>query len=85
LNSVRGSKQVVPVRNSLSGTGGGSVRLRGARKGGEGASFRAVKRTLDVFLGRVHRDTQIQDIKNYVKDTFNVDCLNIEKLEIKTE
>ena len=63
----------------------GSGRLRGARKGVGTSSFRAVKRTADVFWGRVHKDTLIQDIKDYVKDTFNVDCLNIEKLEIKTE
>ena len=63
----------------------GSGRLRGARKGVGTSSFRAVKRTVDVFLGRVHKDNLIQDIKDYVKDTFNVECLNIEKLEIKTE
>ena len=60
-------------------------RLRGVRKDGGYSSFKAVKRTVDVFLGRVDKDTTIEVIQNYVKDTFNVVCLNIEKLNIKTD
>ena len=38
-----------------------------------------------MFIGRVDKDTAMEDIRSYVKDTFNVVCLNIEKLDIKTD
>lgn len=60
-------------------------RFRGVRKGGGYTSFKAVKRTADVFLGRIDKDTSVEVIQNYVKDTFSVVCLNIQKLEIKTD
>ena len=62
-----------------------SGRLRGIRKGSGISSFKAVKRTVDVFLGRVDKDTTTDIIHDYVKDNFNVTCVKIEKLEIKTE
>ena len=81
----------VPMRNEK-GTKNDQVRtknevnrLRGVRKGGSYTSFKAVRRTADVFLGRVDKDTTIEVIQNYVKDTFGVVCLNIQKLEIKTD
>ena len=77
----------VPMRNEK-GTKNDQVltknevnRLRGVHKGGSYTSFKAVRRTADVFLGRVDKDTTIEVIQNYV----DVVCLNIEKLEIKTD
>ena len=60
-------------------------RLRGIRKGSDSSAFKAVKRTVDVFLGRVDRDTNTEIIHDYIKDNFNVTCVKIEKLQIKTE
>ena len=83
-NDVKKTNEVVPKKRDLSATAN-SARLRGARKASGSSSFKAVERTADVFLGRVHKETPIEDIKAYVKNTFNVTCLDIEKLVIKTD
>ena len=62
-----------------------SGRLRGNKKDNGCSSFKAVKRTVDIFLGRVDKDATTDIIHDYVKDNFNVDCIKIEKLLIKTE
>ena len=60
-------------------------RVRGVCKGDGCPSFKSVKRSADVFLNRVHSDTSIAIIRDYIKDTFNVDCINIEQIKIKTQ
>ena len=72
-NDVKKANEVVPKKRDFSATAN-SARLRGARKASGSSSFKAVKRTADVFLGRVHKETPIEDIKEYVKNTFNVTC-----------
>ena len=78
--------RLVPGRGRPSTTqrGSNSVRLMGARKDYV-SSFRAVKRTVDVFIGRVHKEADEDVIKNYIKETFNIDCNKVEKLQIKTD
>ena len=60
-------------------------RVKGVRKGDGCPSFKSVKRSADVFLNRVHSDTSIAIIRDYIKDTFNVGCINIEQIKIKTQ
>lgn len=62
----------------------GGSRLTGVRKEGV-SSFKAVKRTVDVFIGRVDKDVNEDVIKDYIKDTFNISCMNVVKLQIKTD
>ena len=47
--------------------------------------LRAVKRTADVFLGRMDNAVSEEDIKQYVVDNFQIDVFKIEKLDIKTD
>lgn len=62
----------------------GSTGFRGAKKH-ENSAFRAVKRTADVFLGRVSTDATENDILDYVKNNFSVTVTKVEKLQIKTD
>ena len=62
-----------------------SGRLRGIRKGSGRSSFKAVKRTVDVFVGRFDEYTTTEIIHDYVKDNFSVNCVKIEIFKIKTE
>ena len=59
------------------------VRLTGTRK--ETQTLKAVKRTGDVYVGRVDTTVSVEDITKYVNDNFEVDLLNVEQLKIKTE
>ena len=59
-------------------------RVMGARKDNN-SLVKAVKRTADVFLGRVDTDVQIVDIESYIKDVFNVSVEKIENLKIKSD
>ena len=47
--------------------------------------MRAVRRTVDVFLGRVHKEVDIDIIRNYIKENFEIDPQNIEDINIKSE
>ena len=49
------------------------------------SKFKAANRTTDVFIGRVHTSVDSEEIKEYVKDKFNVSILEISKLDIKAE
>ena len=42
------------------------------RKDGTSPS-RAVKQTINIFVGNVHKDTTEEDIMKYVSDTFKTD------------
>ena len=59
-------------------------RLTGARKDGV-SSLKAVKRTADVFIGRIDKGADEEVIRNYIKETFNIICAKVEKLSIKTD
>jgi len=59
-------------------------RLMGARKDCV-SSLRAVRRTVDVFIGRIHKEADENVIKDYIKETFNIVCYKVEKLQIKTD
>ena len=61
-----------------------SYRLLGARKV-IGTTMRAVRRTADVFLGRVAKDVTVDGIKDYVKDNFNINVQTVECLKIQSE
>ena len=60
-NDVKKANEVVPKKRDFSATAN-SARLRGARKASGGLSFKAVKRTSGVLLGRVHKEMPIEDI-----------------------
>ena len=61
-----------------------STLLRGMRKDGT-STFRAVKQTIDIFVGRVHKDTTEEDIMKYVHDTFDIDYVAAKQLQIQTD
>ena len=61
-----------------------STLLRGVRKDGA-STFRAVKQTIDIFVGRVHKDTTEEDIMKYVRDTFDIDYVAAKQLQIQTD
>ena len=48
-----------------------SYRLLGSKRDVPFA-MRAVRRTADIFSGRVHKDVEVDVIKEYIKDNFNV-------------
>lgn len=58
-------------------------RVTGSRK--EVQQLRAVKRTADVFIGRMDNHVTVDIIKDYISDNFEVKLWNIEELEIKTD
>lgn len=58
-------------------------RLLGAKRNSQ-STLRAVRRTLDVFLGRVIKDVEIDDIKDYIKENFNVVVQNVEPITIRS-
>ena len=58
--------------------------LTGARKDGS-SLLKAVKRTVDVFIGRIDIQADESVIRNYIKDTFDISCCKVEKLQIKTD
>ena len=47
--------------------------------------LRGVKRTADVFLGRMYNDVSVEEIKEYIKGNIAVDVQNIVELEIVTD
>ena len=47
--------------------------------------FKAASRTIDIFIGRVDISVDSEAIKEYVKNNFSIDILEITKLDIKAE
>ena len=62
---------------------GGSHRdeIRGANRNVT-STFKAVRRYMDIFLGRVDKGTIMEDIKLEIKNNFNIDILKIIKLDL---
>ena len=73
--SPRGIGNTVKERNIT------SYRLLGSKRNVPFA-MRAVRRTADIFLGRVNKDVEVDVIKEYIKDNFNVIVQNIESVNI---
>ena len=61
-----------------------NYRVMGSRKS-EQSSMKAVKRTADVFLGRVEKSMKVEEIVQYIKDNFEIEVENIEALKIRTD
>lgn len=78
--SVRENRNNRPINQK----GNNNSRLMGARKDGS-SSLRAVRRTVDVFIGRVDKEADESVIRNYIKETFDITCGHIEKLKIQTD
>ena len=66
-------------RRVTSDTLGGS-RMVGAGRGG--GTQRTVRRTADVFIGRLETCVTAEDISNFIKTVFNVFVHNVQKLDI---
>ena len=60
-----------------------STRVTGSRKSHH--QLKAVRRTADVFLGRMDSDVSIECIKSYIQETFELHVYNIEELKIVTD
>ena len=58
-------------------------RFTGAKKNVAGV-FKAVKRTIDVYIGRVDPSVTTNDVKKYIMENFKIEVLEISQLEIKT-
>ena len=56
----------------------------GARKDGR-LALKGVKKTADIYLGRVDRDVSTEDIQQYIKEVFNITVEKIENLQIRTD
>lgn len=48
-------------------------------------SFKAAQRIMDVFVGRVDNSVSEDDVKDYIKNIFNVDVKYVKKLIIKSD
>ena len=57
--------------------------VMGSKKGFQ--QLRAVKRTADVFLGRIDNVVSVDDIHTYVSENFKVKLCNVEELTIKAK
>ena len=60
-----------------------SARVTGSRKSHH--QLKAVRRTADVFLGRMDSDVSSGSIKSYIQETFEIHVYNIEELKIVTD
>ena len=56
----------------------------GSKKSNE-RSFRAATRIVDVFIGRVENSVNEDNVKEYIKDTFNIDVSYVNKLKIQSD
>ena len=56
--------------------------MRGERKC-EGASFKAAVRYVDVFIGRVDKEVQCDDIENYIKDVVGTEVKSVTEIVIR--
>ena len=61
-----------------------NYRVMGSRKN-DHSLMKAVKRTADVFLGRVDKSVKEEEITQYIEDSFSVTVEKIEILNIKTD
>ena len=61
-----------------------SYRVLGVNKDGR-LPLKAVQKTADVFVGRVTKDIGESDIKQYIKEVFDIVVKKIEILKIKTD
>lgn len=61
-----------------------SAKILGSKKTC-GHSFKAATKSVDVFIGRVHKDVSMDKISEYIKDTFNVNVVSILQLDIKSD
>ena len=61
-----------------------NYRLLGSKRDAP-STMRAVRRTADVFLGRVDKEVTVDNIKEYIKDTFDVMVRSIESVEIQSK
>ena len=77
-NGLRGHQGVA-------GGAGGTNPTRVTGTGKTVQQFRAVKRTADVYVGRVDCDVALQDIEQYVKEHIEINIVNIIELDIKTD
>ena len=50
--------------------------------GSSNAPFKAVKRYVDVYVGRLELGVDCDDITGYIKENFKVEVLNVMKLDI---
>lgn len=58
-------------------------RVTGIKKSSH--NFKGIKRTSDVFIGRVDCEVQSDDVGCYIKDNFGIEVNSINELEIKTD
>ena len=59
-------------------------RVMGAKK--ENSSLvKAVRRTADVFIGRVDKDVRVGDIESYIKDVFGMSVEKTENIKIRSD
>ena len=61
-----------------------NYRLLGSKKDAP-STMRAVRKTADVFLGRVDKAVEADNIKDYIKDNFKVTVQSIETVEIQSK
>ena len=61
-----------------------NYRLLGSRRDAH-STMRAVRRTADVFIGRVDRQVEAENVSDYIKEHFDVKVQNIEKVEIQSK
>ena len=61
-----------------------SFRVFGAKKDGV-LALKAVKRTADIYLGRVEKTVSADDIENYIQEVFNVKVEKVENIQIRTD
>ena len=61
-----------------------NYRLLGSKRDAP-STMRAVRRTADVFLGKVDKEVTVDNIKEYIKDTFDVMARSIEGVEIQSK
>ena len=47
--------------------------------------FKSGESTLDLFIGNVNIDTEINDITDFILKQTKINCVNIEKLEVKSK
>lgn len=58
--------------------------VRGQRKC-EGTSFKGAIRFVDVFIGRVDKEVQCEDIENYIKDVMGIEVRSVIELVIRSD
>lgn len=62
-----------------------NYRMTGVRKDKNTLSFKGVRKTADVFLGRVEKSVTSSNIENYIEETFNIKVKKIDPMVIKSD